>query len=140
MKTSDKPKKRRSKKPDYIIAIIINVALLYVVNNLIRWDIPYLTREFADKPLLILNISITATIIANAIFLAFDPEWFTALVRAILNLISIAFLYTFLTVFPLNIFNDSLIFWVRAVLTIGIAGLIIAFFVEFYRFIKGLTY
>lgn len=132
-------KRLRPRKSEYVIAIIINLILLYLANNLLTWDVPYLTRSFADTPLFVLNISIIATLAANMIFLVFDPAWFTALTRAVLNVISIIFLYVFLTVFPLNVFNESTIFWIKVVLALGIAGTAIAFFVELYRFIKSLS-
>lgn len=130
--------KRRSKKPDYIIAVAINLILLYVANNLLRWEVPYLTRSF-NVPLLILNISIIATIIVNLAFLAYDPAWFVSLARAFLNLISAVFLYTFLVVFPLNIFAESGVFWVRVVLIVGTVAVSIAVIVEFINFLRNLT-
>ncbi|HZD58985.1 MAG TPA: hypothetical protein VE439_00840, partial [Anaerolineae bacterium] len=71
-----------SKKSGYVAAIIINIVLLVIFNNLLNWHVPFLTGSFVI-PLRILNISITATIIANLVFLAYDPAWFLALTRTV---------------------------------------------------------
>lgn len=38
--------KKRAKKPGYIGAIIVNLILLYVANNLLNWHVPFLTNSF----------------------------------------------------------------------------------------------
>ena len=76
-------KPSRSKKPDYIVAIIFNAIVLVIVNQILNWGIlHFLTQDF-KQVIPIQNISLAATIIFNAAFLFYDPEWFTSLLRMV---------------------------------------------------------
>ncbi|HZD59257.1 MAG TPA: hypothetical protein VE439_02230, partial [Anaerolineae bacterium] len=130
------------KKSSYVAAIIINIVLLLIFNNLLNWHVPFITRSFLI-PLRILNISITATIIANLVFLVYDPAWFLALTRTVLNIIGLVFVYTLFIVFPFDfssLTSEGLIVTlVKIVLIIGIFGTAVAVIIEFSRFVRALA-
>ena len=133
-------KPSRSKKPDYIVAIIFNAIVLVIVNQILNWGIlHFLTQDF-KQVIPIQNISLAATIIFNAAFLFYDPEWFTSLLRMVLNGISVAVLARFLSVFPFDFsaesFNWALLF--RVMIIIGIVGCGIAIIVEIFKFFGAL--
>lgn len=74
---SGEPRRRHKgrHKAEYVATIVVNVALIYIANNLLNWGVPFLTRSFV-VPLWLINLSLSATVAANAIFLIYDAGWF----------------------------------------------------------------
>jgi hypothetical protein len=138
----ERAKPRKGKRLGYIIAIIINAALLVVANSILDWDIlPFLMPDFT-RVLLLLNISLTATIVANVAFLLFDPDWFTALCRMVLNAVGIAVSVSFLTVFPFDFSAYTGFDWAllaRVLIILGIAGSSIGVIVEAVKLVRALA-
>ena len=135
-------KPRHSNKPDYIANIVANAIILMIVNQILNWGIlPFLIQDF-KQVLLIQNISIAMTIVFYAVFLFYDPEWFTALLKMVLNAVGIAVLARYLSVFPFDFsgssFNWAVLF--RVFIIIGIAGCAIAIIVEAAKFIGALMH
>ncbi|MCL6471447.1 MAG: hypothetical protein K6T91_01335 [Firmicutes bacterium] len=139
-----KPEKRskRSRLSEYIVSIVVNLILLFVFNNLLKWHVPFLTRDFV-VPLTILNISITATIAANLVFIFYDPAWFLAGIRAILNIIGAIFVYILYTTFPFDfssLASEGLVtILVRVVLILGLVGTVVGTVVELTKFIRAIA-
>lgn len=55
-------KKERNKKAEYIAAVIFNLIFLFIVNNLLNWNIYFITTAL-NEVLWIVNLSIIAAII-----------------------------------------------------------------------------
>lgn len=130
------PKEKKNKKIGYLVAIIVSVFLIYVINNLLNWHIPFLTNNFIVC-LPLFTISLSANIMANAVFIIYEEKWFKKIAEIILNVISIILLYTFYKIFPLS-FNlviyerlaRGFILFITVVLFIAIAVEVIEFIVE----------
>jgi len=126
-------------KAGYVFSIIFSFVALYVANNLLVWQVPFLTNEWTAS-LWVLNISITLTIIFNILFLIYDKIWFRSLLKMTLNIVSILFLTTFIYVYPLDFsslsYESTLDLIIKIVLIISIAGTFIATIVEFTRIFK----
>lgn len=138
--TRNTPKPARNKRVDYITAIIANVIILFVVNQLLNWNIfPFLTQDF-DQVLPIQNISLAITIIFNALFLFYNPQWFEALLRMVMNGIGIAVVLSYMNTFPFDFSAYSFNFNVlaRVMLFIGLIGCAIAMLVEAINFVRAL--
>jgi hypothetical protein len=133
-------KPQRSKKPDYIAAIVVNTIILVIVNQILNWGIlPFLTQDF-NEVLPIQNILLAITIVFNAIFLLYNPQWFESLLKIVLNAVGIAVLMRFLNVFPFDFSAYSGFNWAllaRWILIIGIVGCGIAILVEAFKFIAA---
>jgi len=97
----EKVVKKRPGKIGYIGAIIANIVLIFVVNNILKWGVPFFTREFT-KVLWIINLSLSLTIACNVIYLIYNRAWFLSLTQMFLNVLS--FLATYITykVFPFD--------------------------------------
>lgn len=140
----EKPKERSrtQKRVGYVAAIIVNFILLYLVNNLLAWRVPYITSEFV-VPLRYLNISLGATMVANLLFLSYDPEWFLAITRMALNVIGIVVSYSLYVTFPFDLSSlaSEGVFTVllRIALILGIVGSAIGVIAEFVKFMKAAT-
>lgn len=86
----------------YIISILVNFAVMYVVNNLPNWHVPFLNDRFVEC-LWAINLSISASIFIYCIFLFYDPRWFKSLMQALANAFSFISTYVFWRVFPLDL-------------------------------------
>jgi hypothetical protein len=133
--------RRAARRSGYVIAIVVNVILLFFFNNLffifdnlLKLHIPFLTSDF-NACLWAINLSLTATIVANSLFLAYDARWIRHLVQVILSIIALVAIYVIYTIFPF-IFPEEL--WMLALkiaLIASMVGIIIATIVEFVRLI-----
>lgn len=138
------PKERspRQRRAGYVAAIIINLILLYVANNLLAWRVPFITSEFV-VPLQYLNISLIATAIANLLFFYYDPDWFLAISRTALNVIGVIVAYVFYTTFPFDFssFGAEGLFTLlaRIALILGIVGSVIGVIAEGVKFMQAIS-
>ena len=137
-----RPKPRRYKRLGYIIAIFVNIALLVIANSILGWNVlPFLTQDFA-RVLPLLNISLAATIVANVAFLLFDPNWFVALCRMMLNAVGIAVAALFLTVFPFDFSAYTGFDWAllaKVLIILGIVGSSIGVIAETVKLVRALA-
>ena len=93
--------KRKGRTGGYIAAIVVNFVILYVFNNLLSWQVPFLTQDWV-APLAFFNVAIVATIGANIVFLAYDSPWFRHLVQAGLSVLGFLAVYMVWAVFPFD--------------------------------------
>jgi hypothetical protein len=135
-------KPARSRKPDYIGAIIVNAIILLIVNQILNWGwFPFLTQDFRQV-LPIQNAQLIAVIAINFLFLLYDRQWFVSLLRIGANALGIAVVLRFLSVFPFDFSAYTGFDWAflaRLILILGIVGLGIAIIVEFIQFIVGMV-
>jgi hypothetical protein len=93
--------RERSRRAGYVIAIIVNALLLYIAHHLLAWGVPFVTPGFGDV-LWAVDLSMTTTIVTNAVHLAYDAPWFRDLTQ--LGLSGLAFVVAALlyAVFPFD--------------------------------------
>lgn len=120
----------------YIISIAVNLVLLYLANGVPNWDVPLITNDWPDV-LWIVNLSLEATIVANLVFLAYDPRWFRHGVQIILNALSIVVIFTLYRVFPFDLGQEQYNQIARLALLAGIVAVGIAVIVEFVGLVLG---
>jgi len=122
----------------YVVAIVINAVLLVVVNNLLAWGwISWLTDDF-EQVLPLLNLSLTATILVNVLYLAYDAAWFKSISELGLLAISLAVTIRLYQVFPFD-FSAYAVDWAvlaRAVLIIAMVGVGIAMIVQVVKLVR----
>jgi hypothetical protein len=110
----------------YVVAIGINFALLVIANNLVEWGwLPWLTADL-DQVLPVINVSIVATIVANAVYFAYDPPWLKAVSEFGLGTISLIVAIRSIQVFPFDFSAydfawDTLVRWMLGIAIFGIA-------------------
>lgn len=127
-------KDKEPKNPEFVFAIIVNIIFLYVVNNLVSWDISFITASFNDI-LWIFNISIIANILANIIFLLYYSEWLRAIIQVFLNILGFLVVYYSYVVFPFVFSSSWITYGLKFALILGMIALVIATFVEALKFI-----
>ncbi len=127
-------KEKEPKTSEFIVAIIANLIFLYIVNNLLSWNLSFIAPSFQDV-LWIFNISITATIIGNILFLIYHPSWFRSIIRIILNILGFLVVYYLYTVFPFVFSNYLITFSVKFAFIVAMVVMVIATIVEIVKFI-----
>jgi len=130
--SSRKQPPRGARSTGYVIAIIVTAVMWYVTHNLLDWNVPFITERFVAV-LPALEASLGATMIANMLFIAFDPRWLRALVQAGLNILSLYVLYMLYQVFPFDFGVDTFNWLVRLGLIVAMLGVVIGTVVELVR-------
>jgi len=120
----------------YVVAVIVNAAMWYIAHNLLNWNVPFITDDFVAV-LPALEASLGATMIANVLFIAFDPRWFRALAQVALNVLSLYVLYMMYQVFPVDFGVDTFNWLARlGLIATGIA-VVIGTVVELFNAFSG---
>jgi hypothetical protein len=128
--------KKGGQKSEYIAAIIFNLIWWYIVNNLLNWQVYFVTNAF-NEVLWIINLSIIVSIIGNALLLFYSPERLRHGVKIIINIVSFIAVYLVWDLFPFD-FSNSFYDWALSLLLIlAMIGITIATIVEIYLLITG---
>jgi hypothetical protein len=128
--------KGKNRKGEYIAAIIFGLIFWYIVNNLLNWNIYFITNAL-NEVLWIINLSIIVTIIGNAFLIAYDPDWFRHIIKIIINIITLISTYFVYIVFPFNFYNSFINWGLAILLILAMIGIVIAILVEFYLLVTG---
>lgn len=120
-----------ARRAGYVVSLLIEAAMLYVINVQPGWDaVPFLTEDTA----LVLgwvNASIVVGLVANLVYLVRDPVWLKALGDLATTAVGLVALQRIWQVFPFD-FGDSSFDWplvVRILLGLGIVGSVIGILV-----------
>jgi len=126
------------KKADRVGTVAGNLVLLYIINHLMEWHIPFMTADFSQV-LPYMNWSIGAIIVANLLFLFFDKKIIRLCVMPVLNILSLVSVYILFRVFPfdfqpigLGVLNQ----FGKILLGLAVAGVAIGIAVDWYKFIR----
>ena len=112
----------------YFVSIVLNLLFLYGMNNLLRWEVPFLNHRFTEC-LWAINLSLGVTIFMYATFMLFDRRWFKHFMQAITNVFSLASAFVFRRVFPLDV-PPSSIYWINIGLLVVMGILILSTVIE----------
>jgi hypothetical protein len=131
--------RRFGRRAGYIVAVIINVLMLIVVQNILDWDVlPFLTDRF-EQVVPWVTLSLTAVIVANLIYLFKDAQAIRSTGGIVTNLISLIVTYQIYQVFPFDFsaydFNWGVV--TRVVLIVAMVGAGIGMLTESIRLASG---
>jgi len=76
------PNRRTTRASALVGSIIVNAILLYVAHHVLEWQIGWITPAWSDV-LWAVDLTLWASIVTNALFLAIDAAWFRNLAGAI---------------------------------------------------------
>lgn len=130
---------RSTRAVGYIVAVVVNVAMVVVVQNLLTWGWPaFLTPDF-DRVVGIITVSLVASIIFNLAYLGYDPDWFRHGGQVVTGAISLGVAVRMYRVFPFDFsqwrFDPTGV--VRVSLVLAMVGIGIAVVVEFVKTVKA---
>ena len=124
--------KRTTRRIGYGVAIAVNVALLVFANNILDWGwFGWLTEDLNDV-LPLINLSLVASIVANAAYIAKDTPAFKGILEFAINTISLIATIRLLQVFPFD-FSEYSSTWervARSILIVAIVGISLALLVQ----------
>jgi hypothetical protein len=126
--------KRGARRSGYVAAIVVDVILLIVVNNLLAWGVPFLTHSFYAC-LWAINLSLAVSIIGNAVLLAYNARWFRHVIQIVLDIFALIAIYVVYVIFP---FAFPQVLWVivaKIALIIAIVGVVVGLIVEFVKLV-----
>lgn len=121
---------------NYVFSIVINLILLYVVNNLIYWNLSFISPNFTDV-LWALNLTLVVTIIANVMFILYHKSWFKHATKVVMNITALIAAYTLLTVFPFIINQSLIVLGLKILIILGIIAAIVAIIIEIFKLIQS---
>ena len=123
----------------YLVAVIVNGAVLYIVHNLVEWGwFGFITDDF-DQVVPALTVAIGATIVSYALFMAYDRPGFKAATNTLVAGINIWATLRVWDVFPFDFAHLSFD-WapvIRFLLVFAIIGTVIGAVVEVSRLMRG---
>lgn len=128
---------KRKPYAGYIAAIVVNVILLYIAHNLLDWRVPFLTPAFADV-LWAINLSLSATIVANLVYLVYDASWLKSIIQVALNAIAFGVTAILYARFPFDFATVGLNQLVHFALLLVMVALVIATVVQAIVFLVDL--
>lgn len=131
--------RRGGRRAGYGLAILINLGLLFVVGNLVEWNVfPWLTDTFIEVVPWI-SFSLLASIVVNVIYQINDSRPVRSVGQIGTNLVSIVVTARLLEVFPFD-FSAYRFDWetvTRIVLILAIVGAGIGVLTETITLTKG---
>lgn len=121
-----------SRRVGYAIAVVVNAALLVVLNAQPGWqEFPFLT-DATPQVLGLVNASLSVSLAVNLVYLARDPKWLKSLGDMLIASFTLAVSVRLWQVFPF-VFNGSAAWCataVRVLLIVGLIGAAIAITVQ----------
>ncbi len=136
-----RPRSTAARRSGYVGTILVNVALLFLINRWPGWAVlPFLTP---DMWLVLpwINASLIAAAVVGAVCLLADPAWLRSLGSAVTGVFGLAATVRMWQVFPFD-FGSSSFDWallVRILLVLGIVGGAIGIVVALVGVVRGLT-
>lgn len=131
--------KRAGMRFGYAIAVLVNLVMLIVVQNVLEWGwFSFLTEEFADVVPWI-SFSLIVSIVLNLVYQFNDTIPVKSTGQILSNLISIFVTYRVLSVFPFD-FSESTFDWAlvtRIVLILAMVGAGIGVLTEVLKLTSG---
>ncbi|HZK59957.1 MAG TPA: hypothetical protein VFC59_08875 [Cryobacterium sp.] len=129
-----------ARRVGYLIAALINGALLYFANVWPGWQVLPFLADNARQVLDIVNVSLIAGIVVNVVYLFLDLSWLKALGDLVTLGIGLAVLARLWQVFPFD-FQGSSFDWallVRILLVVAGVGSAIGIIVQVVMLIRSL--
>jgi hypothetical protein len=94
-------RQQRPRTGGYLPSIVVDVVLLYVAQHLLDWNPPWITSEWLDV-VGVVNLSLTISIVGNALLLAYDAPWFRRLVDFVTKVVALVAGYWMYAIFPFS--------------------------------------
>lgn len=129
------------RRAGYVVAAIVNAALLYAVHVWPTWEsVGFLTGDTVEV-LGVVSATMLAAVVANLGYAVADPAWLRALGDLVTTGVGIAALLALWQVFPFD-FGETSFDWallVRWMLAVGLVGSAIAMLVAAGRLGRALA-
>jgi len=127
------------RKAGYLVAVILNTAVLFLVNVRPGWrEVPFLTDSLAGI-LWLIKLSALSNALINAVYLWRDPAWFKSVAQIGVSVLGLTAAIAMLQVFPFDFsaysFNWAVV--TRVLLWLAVFGSVVAIVTELAHLTKG---
>jgi hypothetical protein len=123
MSATTKSRMPVARRTGYVIALLVNTLLIYLINVWPGWDVlPFLTAG-TTQVLPLINLSLMAGVAVNLVYLAYDARWLVAAGGLVTTGIGLSAIVRLWQVFPFDFATGSA--WVpvvRALLVVAMVG------------------
>jgi hypothetical protein len=140
--TTRRPTRRPStaaRRFGYVVAVLINAAMLYVVNVWPGWDAVWFLAEDTTRVLGLVNASIVVGLVANAVYIVHDTGRLRSLGDLVTTGVGLAAMIAIWEIFPFD-FGGTDFDWelvVRILLAVGIIGSVVAIVTHLVSLVSG---
>ena len=129
-----------SRRFGYVVGAAVNALLLYLINRNPGWEaVPFLTGDTIFV-LGLVNTSIAVGLVANLVYVVWDPRWLRSLGELVTTSISVLALLRFWRVWPVDLPDPSA--WAviaRIAVATGIIGGLIGILASTVRFVGAVA-
>lgn len=130
---------RTARRFGHLVGAGVNVVLLYLVNRSPGWDaVPFLTDE-TTQVLGIVNASIVVGLVAQLVYVVWDPDWLRALGDVVTTGVGLLALVRIWQVWPIDLPTDGRDALARAVVALGVVGSVIGVLAGVVRLVRALV-
>jgi hypothetical protein len=128
-----------ARRAGYLVAIVVNVALLYAVPRLYDWGWPAFLTPAYDDVVPLLAASLGASLAANAVYLLHDGARTKALGDLVTSLVGLAAVLRTWEVYPFDFrdYGDGWSLAARSVLALAMVGSAIGALAALARLLRG---
>jgi len=122
------------KNQDFIVSIMVNIILIYIVNSVMTWNLSFLAESFRGL-IPLFNVVIAANLIANAALIIYREQWlwtFTQIVLSALGYLLVSSLYS---VFPFTFRNIYVFYSVKLGLLVAMMAMAVLVFLHGLKFV-----
>lgn len=130
--------RRGARVAGYLAAIVVNVVLIVVARSLQSWGVPFITGDFAAA-LPAIERSLVATIVANAMLCAYDPQWVRHFARVVMNAFALNATLALARIFPFDFGSPTGNDLARLALLLAVIGVLIAILAEAVQMLLALS-
>ncbi|MFG1609723.1 hypothetical protein [Actinoplanes sp. NPDC049265] len=123
-----------ARRAGYLISVAVNVMLLWLINVSPGWAVVPVLTAGTVHVLTLINASLIAGVVVNALQVAYDPPWLVNLGGLVTTGIGVAAMIRLWQVFPFAFtgsFDWAML--ARILLVLGIAGSLVAMVVQVAR-------
>jgi hypothetical protein len=92
---------RAARSGGFVGSIVVNAIVLYIAHHVLEWQIGWITPAWSDV-LWAVDLTLWASIVANALYLAFDAVWFRNLAGAVSCGLAVLATWWVYVVFPFD--------------------------------------
>jgi hypothetical protein len=129
---------KRKKWYEYLFTSIINLILLYIANNILYWNLSFISSSFSEV-LFAVNLSLIVKIVGNISFIFYHPPWFKHATKVIINITALLAAYMFYVVFPFIISQNFIVVGLKIIIILAIIATAASTVYEIIRVLYALS-
>ncbi|MDI9614323.1 hypothetical protein [Methanothermobacter sp.] len=122
------------KNQEFLVGIIVNIILLYIVNSVMNWNLSFVEESFREL-IPLFNVVIAANLIANAALIIYRKQWLWTFAQIILSALGYLLVSSLYSVFPFTFRNIYVFYSVKSGLLVAMVVMAVAVFLHGLKFV-----